>query len=73
MLFKEENQSNIETIQICEHEKETEADNVFYDSKIYRNRRLKSSAKLISSSLLRLNHSQSTTIFPSSKDLINKV
>jgi len=67
MISKEETQSKVEAIQIYEYEKETEADNNVYDTKIYRNRKLKSSATLISSSLLKINHSQSTVILPTRK------
>ena len=67
MIFKEEKQSKVEQIQVCEYDKETEAENNIFDSKIYRNRKLKSSAKLISSSLLRINHSQSTIMLKENK------
>ena len=67
MIFKDEKQSKVEQIQICEYDKDTEAENNIFDSKIYRNRKLKSSAKLISSSLLRINHSQSTIMLKENK------
>ncbi len=59
MLAKDEEQSNFEDIEVCEHEKDTEADNTTYETKLYRKRRLKSSALLMSTSV-RINHSQST-------------